>query len=35
MNNTIKFLVNKDDSGDRADVFLSKKINPSDKKIGL
>ncbi len=26
MNNTIKFLVNKDDSGDRADVFLSKKI---------
>tara|TARA_B100000963_G_C22532480_1_gene628242 strand:+ start:70 stop:1050 length:981 start_codon:yes stop_codon:yes gene_type:complete len=26
MNNTMKFLVNKDDNGDRADVFLSKKI---------
>ncbi len=26
MNNTIKFLVNEDDCGDRADVFLSKKI---------
>ena len=27
MNNTIKFLVKKVDSGERADIFLSKKIN--------
>ena len=27
MNNTIKFLVKKVDNGERADIFLSKKIN--------
>ena len=27
MNNTIKFLIKKSDNGERADIFLSKKIN--------